>query len=151
MPSKQRLILDSFLPYRLSIVTNRASAAIALHYSKRFGLSVPEWRVMAVLGEMPGLSARQVAERTAMDKVQVSRAVQSLLAAKRLTRDADAHDGRIARLSLSDRGAAIYRDVVPLALDLEREFLSVLSAKERAALDATLTKLSLSLKRLRKA
>lgn len=151
MPNKQRLVLDAFLPYRLSIVTNRASAAIALHYSKRFGLSVPEWRVMAVLGEMPGLSAREVAERTAMDKVQVSRAVQSLLAAKRLIRDADKHDGRVARLSLSGRGVAIYREVVPLALQLEREFLSVLSAKERAALDATLTKLSLSLTRLRKA
>ena len=151
MPSKQRLVLDEFLPYRLSIVTNRASAAIALHYSKRFGLSIPEWRVMAVLGETPGLSARQVAERTEMDKVQVSRAVQSLLAAKRLTRGTDKDDGRVARLSLSERGQAIYREVVPLALDLEREFLSVLSASERAALDATLTKLSVSLDRLRKA
>src|ERR1700729_619810 len=69
MPTKQRLVLDDFLPYRLSIVTNRASAAIALHYSKRFGLSIPEWRVMAVLGETPGLSARQVTERAEMDKV----------------------------------------------------------------------------------
>ena len=151
MPNKQQLVLDNFLPYRLSILTNRASAAIAEHYSKRFGLSIPEWRVMAVLGETPGLSARQVAERTAMDKVQVSRAVQSLLAARRLVRDADKHDGRVARLSLSERGLAIYRDVVPLALELEQEFLSALSAKERAALDVTLTKLSLSLNRLRKA
>ena len=106
---------------------------------------------MAVLGETPGLSARQVAERTAMDKVQVSRAVQSLLAAKRLTRGTDKDDGRVARLSLSERGLAIYREVVPLALQLEREFLSVLSAKECTALDATLSKLSLSLDRLRKA
>lgn len=151
MPSKERLILDEFLPYRLSIVTNRASAAIARHYSKRFGLSIPEWRVMAVLGETPGLSAREVAERTAMDKVQVSRAVQSLLAARRLTRGTDKDDGRVARLSLSERGVAIYREVVPLALKLEREFLSVLSAKERSALEETLTKLSLSLNRLTKA
>lgn len=151
MPNKERLILDKFLPYRLSIVTNRASAAIALHYSKRFGLSIPEWRVMAVLGEMPGLSARQVAERTAMDKVQVSRAVQSLLAARRIIRNTDKDDGRIARLSLSERGLAIYRDVVPLALKLEREFLSVLSAKERAALEDTLTKLAASLTHLSKA
>jgi len=151
MPSKQRLILDNFLPYRLSIVTNRASAAIALHYSKRFGLSIPEWRVMAVLGETPGLSARQVAARTAMDKVQVSRAVQSLLATRRLMRSMDKNDGRVARLSLSERGLAIYREVVPLALQLEREFLSVLTTKERAAFDTTLTKLSSSLDRLRKA
>lgn len=151
MPSKQRLVLDSFLPYRLSVLTNRVSAAIARHYSKRFNLSIPEWRVMAVLGETPHLSARQVAERTAMDKVQVSRAVQSLLAAKRLTRDTDKNDGRMARLSLSERGLTIYRDVAPLALQLEREFLSVLSEKERAAFDATLTKLGVSVDGLTKA
>jgi DNA-binding MarR family transcriptional regulator len=151
MPSKQKLVLDSFLPYRLSVLTNRMSAAIALHYSRRFGLSIPEWRVMAVLGEMPGLSARQVAERTAMDKVQVSRAVQSLLAAKHLTRNTDKDDGRMARLSLSERGMVIYREVAPLALQLEREFLSVLSEKERVAFDATLTKLGLSVNGLSKA
>jgi DNA-binding MarR family transcriptional regulator len=80
----------------------------------------------------------------------VSRALQSLLAAKRLTRGTNKDDGRVAHLSLSERGLAIYREVVPLALQLEQEFLSILSGKERAALDATLTKLSLSLDRLRK-
>jgi DNA-binding MarR family transcriptional regulator len=151
MPSKQRLILDSFLPYRLSVLTNRVSAAIARHYSSRFDLSIPEWRVMAVLGETPGLSAREVAERTAMDKVQVSRAVQSLLAARRLTRSADKDDGRMMRLSLSERGLAIYREVVPLALRLEQEFLSVLSDKERAAFEAILAKLAASVNSLSRA
>jgi DNA-binding MarR family transcriptional regulator len=148
MPNKQRLVLDGFLPYRLSVLTNRVSAAIARHYSKRFGLSIPEWRVMAVLGETPGLSAREVAERTAMDKVQVSRAVQSLLAARRLTRGADRHDGRMTRLSLSERGRVIYREVVPLALRLEQEFLSVLSEKERGAFKTILGKLTASVSSL---
>ena len=130
------------MPYRLSALTNRVSHAIARHYSRRFNLSIPEWRVMAVLGQSPGLSAREVAERTAMDKVQVSRAVQSLLAARRLTKVAHARDGRVAHLSLSARGRAIYNQVVPLALRLEEEFLSVLSAGERKAFDALLAKLS---------
>jgi DNA-binding MarR family transcriptional regulator len=151
MPSKQKLALDSFLPYRLSVLTNRMSAAIARHYSARFDLSIPEWRVMAVLGETPGLSAREVAERTAMDKVQVSRAVQALLTTKRLTRNTDKNDGRVARLSLSERGVAIYREVAPLALQLEREFLSVLSEKEKMAFDAALTKLGVSVNSLSKA
>lgn len=142
MPNRTRLDLDRFVPYRLSVLTNRVSHAIARHYSQRFSLSIPEWRVMAVLGQTPGLSARQVAERTAMDKVQVSRAVQSLLAARRLTRIAHARDGRVAHLSLSARGQAIYNEVVPLALGLEEQFLSVLSAGEREAFDALLTKLS---------
>ena len=142
MPSKTRLDLDSFVPYRLSVLTNRVSSAIARHYSERFDLSVPEWRVIAVLGQAPGLSAREVAKRTAMDKVQVSRAVQSLLAVKRLTRTAHAEDGRIAHLSLSAKGQAIYNDVVPLALSLERQFLSVLSISEQKSLDMLLVKLS---------
>src|SRR5579863_3105588 len=122
MPSKTRLDLDAFMPYRLSVLTNRVSGAIARHYSERFGLSIPEWRVMAVLGQTPGLSARQVAERTAMDKVQVSRAVQSLVAAKRLTRDMHSEDGRVSQLSLSAKGLAIYKELVPVALALEQEF-----------------------------
>jgi DNA-binding MarR family transcriptional regulator len=142
MPNKTHLDLDGFVPYRLSVLTNRVSSAIARHYSERFALSVPEWRVIAVLGQAPGLSARDVAKRTAMDKVQVSRAVQSLLATKRLTRTAHARDGRIAHLSLSAKGQAIYNEVVPLALSLERQFLSVLSNSEQKSLDTLLTKLS---------
>ena len=141
MPNKT-LDLDHFTPYRLSVVTNRVSSAIARHYSDRFGLTIPEWRVMAVLGQAPGLSAREVAERTAMDKVQVSRAVASLLAAKRLARTAHARDGRVAHLSLTLKGREIYSRVVPLALELEQQFLSVLSSQERKALDSLLAKLS---------
>jgi DNA-binding MarR family transcriptional regulator len=148
MPNKTRLDLDSFVPYRLSVLTNRVSGAIARHYSERFDLSVPEWRVIAVLGQAPGLSAREVAKRTAMDKVQVSRAVQSLLAAKRLTRTAHLQDGRVAHLSLSARGRAIYDEVVPLALSLERQFLSVLGPGEQKSLDTLLTKLSRHMDRM---
>jgi DNA-binding MarR family transcriptional regulator len=142
MTLKSRLDLDHFTPYRLSVLTNRMSSAIARHYSDRFGLTIPEWRVIAVLGQTPGLSAREVAERTAMDKVQVSRAVSSLLSAKRLTRSAHESDGRVAHLALSARGQAIYNEVVPLALSLEERFLSVLTSRERESLDALLTKLS---------
>ena len=144
MPNRPCLNLDRFMPYRLSIVTNRVSTAIARHYSDRFNLSIPEWRVIAVLGQTPGLSARQVAVRTAMDKVQVSRAVASLLAARRLTKEAHVSDGRSTHLSLSAKGQAIYEEVVPLALDLETRFLSVLTQKERKTLDHLLSKLSAS-------
>ena len=106
-----KLDLDRFLPYRLSVLSNTVSSAIAREYSDRFGLSIPEWRVMAVLGGEPKLSARDVTERTAMDKVQVSRAVESLVRAQRVARTADPADGRIARLSLTAKGRAIYDEV----------------------------------------
>jgi DNA-binding MarR family transcriptional regulator len=136
-----KLDLEHFVPYRLSVLSNRVSSAIARQYSERFGLSIPEWRVMAVLGGTPGLSARQVAERTAMDKVQVSRAVESLMRARRVTRAEDTHDGRVSRLSLTARGRAIYDEVVPLALHLEEVLLSTLTPEERRQFDALLTKL----------
>ena len=97
---------------------------------------------MAVLGGTPGLSARDVAERTAMDKVQVSRAVDSLMRARRVQRHADSRDGRITRLSLTAKGRAIYEEVVPLALHLEDVFLSALTAEERRQFESLMTKLA---------
>lgn len=137
-----RLDLDRFMPYRLSVLSNRVSGAIARHYSERFGLSIPEWRVMAVLGDTPGLSARDVAIRTAMDKVQVSRAVASLMRARRVARAEDAKDGRITRLSLTRQGTAIYHEIVPLALHLEDLLLSALGADERRTFDRLMDKLA---------
>jgi DNA-binding MarR family transcriptional regulator len=137
-----RLDLDRFVPYKLSVLSNRVSDAIARHYSERFGLSIPEWRVMAVLGQTPGLSARDVAARTAMDKVQVSRAVASLMRAKRIARVGDAKDGRITRLSLTRQGTAIYDEIVPLALHLEQLFLAALTPAERTTLATLMNKLA---------
>jgi DNA-binding MarR family transcriptional regulator len=137
-----RLDLDRFVPYRLSVLTNRVSSAIARQYSDRFELTIPEWRAMAVLGGTSGLSAREVAERTAMDKVQVSRAIESLMRARRVQREADASDGRVLRLSLTAKGRAIYDEVVPLALHLEELFLSALTLQERRTLEALMDKLS---------
>jgi len=140
--AERTLDLEHFLPYRLSVLSNRVSDAIAREYSDRFGLTIPEWRVMAVLGGTPGLSAREVAERTAMDKVQVSRAVENLVRGRRVARTEDAEDGRILRLALTTRGRAIYDEVVPLALHLEEVFLSALKPDERRQLDVLMTKLS---------
>jgi len=136
-----RLDLDHFLPYRLSVLSNKVSDAIARHYSDRFGLSIPEWRVMAVLGQTPGLSSRDVAARTAMDKVQVSRAVANLVSLRRVQRDGDEADGRVTRLSLTPKGRAIYDEIVPLALHLEGVFLAALSPAERETLDRLMDKL----------
>jgi len=152
MPNKaaRRLVLDAFVPYRLSVLTNRVSDAIAAQYRERFGLSIPEWRVMAVLGETPGLSARDVAKKTAMGKVQVSRAATALIAAGRVVRTADKADGRIAHLSLSRTGRGVYDEIVPLALSLEETLLKALSATERRAFDRVMAKLAGQTRQLEK-
>ena len=141
-PDERELDLDRFLPYRLSVLSNHVSQALARHYSTRFGLGVHEWRVMAVLGQNMGLSARDLALRTAMDKVQVSRAISRLVRQKRVQRQSDATDGRITRLYLSARGRAIYDEIVPFALHLEDTFLAALAPEERLQLDRLMTKLA---------
>jgi DNA-binding MarR family transcriptional regulator len=141
MTRHARLDLDHFLPYRLSVLSNRLSQAIARHYETRFGLSVTEWRVMAVLGLEPGLSASEVAERTAMDKVAVSRAVNALLGDDRLERQFHGNDRRRSILRLSEAGQAIYDAIVPMALGFEAVLLADLTAEEREQLDRLLHKL----------
>jgi DNA-binding MarR family transcriptional regulator len=132
------LELDRFLPYRLSVLANTMSVAIATAYAERFGLSIPEWRVMAVLAQEPGLSAAEVATRTAMDKVAVSRAVASLVRARRIERSTQATDRRRSRLQLTTKGQAVYREVVPFALAYEDAVLRGLPAGVRRTLDELL-------------
>ncbi|MFN7183590.1 MAG: MarR family winged helix-turn-helix transcriptional regulator [Thermomonas haemolytica] len=134
MADHAQLVLERFLPYRLSVLSNRLSGAIAREYSQRFDLGVTEWRVMAILGRTPDLSANQVAQRSAMDKVAVSRAVARLLASGRIEREFDEDDRRRSVLRLSDAGYAIYDAVVPLALGFEQQVLGELTADERALL-----------------
>ena len=139
--SADRLHLEHFVPYRLSVLTNIVSMSIAEAYEREFGLSIPQWRVIAVLARYPNLSAIEVAERTAMDKVAVSRAVQGLLANRRLVRAYDSGDRRRTRLRLSNAGRSVYTRVAPLALSYEKKLLAALSPTDRRVLDRLLGRL----------
>jgi DNA-binding MarR family transcriptional regulator len=135
---KHVLRLEDFLPYRLSVLTNLLSSAIAGAYRERFALAISEWRVLAVLANSADLSAAEVAQRTAMDKVAVSRAVRSLLKSARLERRIARADRRRSVLRLTAAGRRVHRQVAPVALAYERALLQPLSAAERVALDRTL-------------
>jgi len=135
------LHLEQFLPYRLSVLANIVSATIAAAYAEKHQLSIPEWRVIAVLAREPGLSAAEVAERTAMDKVAVSRAVAGLLRRHRVVRSKASADRRRSHLELSAEGVAVYRQVVPSARRYQRALLRALSTEEAHLLDSVLAKL----------
>ncbi len=135
------LDLEHFLPFRLSVLANRVTRAVARVYARRFQLSAPEWRTMAVLGRYGAMTANSVVERTAMDKVRVSRAVARLLAHERVTRRTDPDDRRRAILDLTPEGRAVYAKVVPMVLAVENELLSGLSTEERQLLDQVVRKL----------
>ena len=143
--SKQNPTLDlkKFLPYQLSVVTNRISASFARLYSEKFNLSIPEWRVMAVLGQQPGLSADEVSSETEMDKVPVSRAVSKLLDKRLLQRNFSGRDRRRSILCLSEAGYGMYAQIVPLALAYEAELKAALTEQELAQLEILLNKLSI--------
>ncbi|HTS91326.1 MAG TPA: MarR family winged helix-turn-helix transcriptional regulator [Stellaceae bacterium] len=140
-PPNGGLVLEEFLPYRLSVLMLRVSQAIARSYERRFRLTVPEWRVMAVLGRFGPLSANGVAEKTQMDKVRVSRAVARLVASGRVSRRIDPADRRRSVLALTATGKAVHREIVPHARRVEARLLAGLAPTERASLDRLLAKL----------
>ena len=140
---KQTLKLNNFLPYRLSVLSNKISQGIANLYESRFQISTQEWRIMAILGEQPELSAGEVANRTAMDKVAVSRAVKKLLTSGKLVRHFSDDDKRRSVLSLSKTGTSIYLQIIPMAKEYEQKLLTGLTTDEKILLDSLLNKLEI--------
>jgi DNA-binding MarR family transcriptional regulator len=128
------LRLESFLPYRL----NRAAAAASRHFSRiyraEFGLTVPEWRVLATLGQLGTATATEIGHDSAMHKTKVSRAVAGLQQRRWVARDTDTHDRRIEHLTLTSAGKAAHRRLAPKMLACEEELLGRLTAREREEL-----------------
>ena len=137
----QDLILEDFLPYRLAILSHSVSHSIASIYEKRFGVSIPEWRVIAIVGRFPDLSAVEVAERTVMDKVAVSRAVTKLIKSGVIDREFADADRRRSILNLSEKGRAVHDEIAPLALNMEADLLENLTGEEVEVLDRVIDKL----------
>ena len=134
-PAEGVLILEDFLPYRLNVLSAIVSQGFARLYSKRFGISIPQWRVVAVLGQHGTLTSKDIGERTHMHKTMVSRAVTDLERRDLLARQPNLVDKREAFLSLSAAGRRIYGEIVPLARDYAARLAADLSAADRAAFD----------------
>jgi DNA-binding MarR family transcriptional regulator len=133
--------LEEFLPYRLSLLANTVSNAMAEIYRDRFGLSIPDWRVLAVLARFPGSSAQDLVEHTRMDKVAVSRSVARLTERQLILRQTSDSDRRRSELKLSAAGRAMYAEIAPLALDYERQLLDALGEEHLAVLENLLAEL----------
>lgn len=135
------LKLDTFLPYRLSVVSNRVSAAIATAYDRLFALKIPEWRLIAVIAEQEGITQQALGVATRMDKVTVSRAAQALVERGLIARAPNVGDKRSHLLTLTKTGRALYEQVAPKALELEAAMLEQLDGRERAAFSAMLDRI----------
>jgi DNA-binding MarR family transcriptional regulator len=145
---KDELILEEFLPYRLSVLAHTISTTIAKVYEKKFGVSIPEWRVIAILGRFPGLSAVEVADRTMLDKVAVSRAVSKLIKNGRIDREFADADRRRSILKLSAAGQTVHNEIAPLALAFEHELLQGISAADYDAFNLVVERLLTRARRL---
>ena len=140
--SSNTLRLSEFLPYRLSVLTNTMSRGLAKSYETEFGITVWQWRIMAVLGESGAMTATDITLRTAMDKVAVSRAVNGLIEDGRLAKETMQEDGRRALLSLTEEGRSVYHRIVPMALEYEKKMSECMTPEELDQFEGLLVKIA---------
>jgi len=135
------LDLTAFLPYRLNVLAASVSLSLSKVYAERFGIGVPEWRVLATLGQRGEMTARDIGAFTCMHKTKVSRAIAALEGKGLLSRRASKGDRREVIAALTDAGRATYRELAPMALSFARDLEAVLSPEERRILDRAVAKL----------
>jgi DNA-binding MarR family transcriptional regulator len=140
-PKPAPLDLDRFLPYRLDILAEGVSRSMSRIYKERYGLGVPEWRVLAHLGQYAPITAKAIGSHSRMHKTKVSRAVAELEEHGFLARSGNDRDRREELLSLTAKGKAAYDDLAPKAADFARHLLDDLSAGERRALEQIIDRL----------
>ncbi|MEO3998238.1 MarR family transcriptional regulator [Mesorhizobium sp. CAU 1732] len=137
----EALDLESFLPYRLNRLADAVSRDFARIYRERHGLTRPEWRLLATLGQYGTMTATAVGQHSAMHKTKVSRAVSALEERRWLSRKASEADRRVEHLTLTKAGEASYRELVPLAKAFETRMLDAMSVTDRKAVLAGLAAL----------
>ena len=135
------LKLEHYLPYRFNQLADQVSSTLTAIYSSEFGVSLSEWRVLALLGQQQQMISSDISQRTKMDKAKVSRAVHKLNQEGFLQRERDKQDHRVNHLSLTPKGVALYNSIIPKALEWEGGLVSTLSEEERVLLHRLLNKL----------
>ncbi|MGM4894484.1 MarR family winged helix-turn-helix transcriptional regulator [Tardiphaga sp. 839_C3_N1_4] len=138
--------LFQFVPFRLNRLAAEVSAALSDEYQLRYGLDIPEWRVIATLGfRDDACSAQFISQCTRTHKSTISRAVTALLERELIERVENEDDRRAFELRLSAKGTALYEELIPRLLHKERDILSCLTAQERKDFTAALGKIERSL------
>jgi len=138
----KKLNLDEYFPSKLASLSNSITRPIAVVFEQCYSITMPEWRVLAIVGRKPGLSAVDVACRAQMDKVAVSRAISKLVQSGYVNRGIGDRDRRRSILTLSERGQDLYEEIAPLALLMESELLEDLTEDEKEILGRVIDKLS---------
>jgi len=135
------LKLEQFLPYRLNVVASLVSQALSRIYADRYGIGVPEWRVLVTLGQYGMMTGKAIGQHSHMHKTKVSRAVALLESRKLVMRRANRADLREAFLALTPSGRAMYDDLAPIALDFADRLSEVVEPADRAAFERAVDRL----------
>ena len=136
------LKLEKFLPYQLNVVASLVSLALSRVYARRYGIGVPEWRVLVTLGQYGVMTGKAIGAHTHMHKTKVSRAVALMEERKLLVRRANRADMRESFLSLTAAGRTMYEEVAPHALDFTRRLTEILTPADREAFNRALKQLT---------
>jgi DNA-binding MarR family transcriptional regulator len=136
------LKLEEFLPYRLNVVASLVSQALSRVYAERYGIGIPEWRVLVTLGQYHTMTGKAVGAHSHMHKTKVSRAVALLEQRNLLTRRPNRDDMRESLLSLTPQGRAIYEDLAPGALEFARRLTEAIGPADRPAFERALGQLT---------
>ncbi len=136
------LKLEHFLPYQLNVVSSLVSQALSRVYARRYGIGVPEWRVLVTLGQFGVMTAKAIGAHTHMHKTKVSRAVALMEKRRLVVRRANRDDMREAFLSLTASGRTMYEEVAPHAIDFARRLTEILTHADREAFNRALKQLT---------
>jgi DNA-binding MarR family transcriptional regulator len=136
------LKLEKFLPYQLNVVASLVSLALSRVYARRYGIGVPEWRVLVTLGQYGVMTGKAIGAHTHMHKTKVSRAVALMEERKLLLRRSNRADKRESFLSLTAAGRTMYEEVAPHALDFTKRLTEILTPADREAFDRALKQLT---------
>ena len=135
-PDTNALALEGFLPYRLARAAEIISRQFATLYRERHGLTRPEWRTLATIGQFKRITATEIGAHSSMHKTKVSRAIRALEERNWITREIDQTDRRIEHIELTREGRNRYRDLVVLARDYESRLLEMLGDTGAGQLEA---------------
>ncbi len=136
-------VLDTFLPYRLSVASENVSRRFARRYGRAAGLSIPEWRVIAHLGAETAASVRDITKMVNLDKSVVSRAASRLEQRGLIRKSAHESDMRLVSIELTPEGQALMQKLERIAEEFQAELRAELGP-EGEALGRALTRLSSS-------
>lgn len=137
-PKLPQFDLDTYLPFRLTVIAGQLSADLSKHYKTKFGISMPEWRVLLNVGYCEDLSVRDIEKRVSLEKSKVSRAASKLQAKGLLIKHVDAHDRRLVKLTLTDDGVRLLNELIPIAQAFQADLdakLGAMAAPLHTALD----------------